>query len=173
VKTAFKDNLTNLYINDIKQDFNVLKEDMWNWIKNGECDKLSKKLRIKFARLPLDLKLSENNPEKWKLCSAIFLTWLDEMGMRIDGEKIIGHRVIDAVLIENDDNVAIIEIKYTETGKSLDSLINKSFKQIHEKEYYLPYEDSNVSLIALAFKDRQVKNGIITAVKCKIEKWNY
>ncbi|MDR3222107.1 MAG: hypothetical protein LBT66_00005, partial [Methanobrevibacter sp.] len=58
-------------------------------------------------------------------------------------------------------------------NKSLDSLINESFKQIHEKEYYLPYEDSDITLIALAFKDRQIKNGTITDVKCKIEKWNY
>ncbi|MDR3290765.1 MAG: PD-(D/E)XK nuclease domain-containing protein, partial [Methanobrevibacter sp.] len=99
------------------------------------------------------------------------LTWLDEMGMRFDGEKTIGHGVIDTVIEENDDHVAVVEIKYSEDPKkSLDSLINESFKQIHEKEYYLPYEDRDVSLIALAFKDRPIKNGIITDVKCKIDK---
>jgi hypothetical protein len=93
------------------------------------------------------------------------------MGMRFDGEKTIGHGVIDTVIEENDDHVAVVEIKYSEDPKkSLDSLINESFKQIHEKEYYLPYEDRDVSLIALAFKDRPIKNGIITDVKCKIDK---
>jgi hypothetical protein len=135
---------------------------------------LAKKLRIKFAKLSQELKLSKNNPGKWKFYSAIFLAWLDEMGMRFDGEKSIGQGVIDAVLIESDEHVAVIEIKFTEQEKkSLNSLINESLKQIHEKEYYLPYEDSNISLIALAFKDRSIKNGVITDVKCKIEKWNY
>jgi hypothetical protein len=170
VEQAYKDNLTNMYIDELKDEFNILEKDMWDWIKNKECDKLAKKLRIKFARLPLNLKLSEKNKEKWKLYSAIFLAWLDEMGMEMDGEKAIGHGIIDAVLIENDDHVAIIEIKYTEDeNKSLDSLINESFKQIYDKEYYLPFEDSNISLIALAFKDRQIKNGTITDVKCKIK----
>jgi hypothetical protein len=135
---------------------------------------LAKKLRIKFAKLSQELKLSKNNPGKWKFYFAIFLAWLDEMGMRFDGEKSIGQGVIDAVLIESDEYVAVIEIKFIEQEKkSLDSLINESLKQIHEKEYYLPYEDSNVSLITLAFKDRPIKNGVITDVKCKIEKWNY
>ncbi|KZX12819.1 ATP-binding protein [Methanobrevibacter curvatus] len=172
VEQAYKDNLTNMYIDELKEEFNILEKDMWDWIKNKECDKLAKKLRIKFARLPLNLKLSEQNPEKWKLYSAIFLAWLDEMGMEMNGEKTISHGIIDGVLVENDDHVAIIEIKYTENeNKSLDSLINESFKQIYDKEYYLPFEDSNVSLIALAFKDRPIKNGTITDVKCKIKSW--
>jgi hypothetical protein len=96
------------------------------------------------------------------------------MGMKIDGEKNMAHGTIDATIEENDEHVAIVEIKYSEyPKKSLNSLINECFKQIHEKEYYLPYEDSDVSLIALALKDRPIKNGTITDVKCKIEKWNY
>ncbi|MDR3223797.1 MAG: ATP-binding protein [Methanobrevibacter sp.] len=173
VEQAYKDNLTNIYLCDVKDEFDNLQKDMWDWIRNGDCDKLAKKLKIKLSRLPLTLRLSKENTEKWKLYSAIFLTWLDEMGMRIDGEKTISHGIIDTVLEENDDHIAIVEIKYSENpNKSLNSLINESFKQIHEKEYYLPYEDSDVSLIALAFKDRQIKNGTITDVKCKIEKWN-
>ncbi|MDR3290989.1 MAG: ATP-binding protein, partial [Methanobrevibacter sp.] len=171
VEQAYKDNLTNIYLEDVKNEFDNLQNDMWDWIRNGECDKLAKKLKIKLSRLPYSLRLSKENTEKWKLYSAIFLTWLDEMGMRFDGEKTIGHGVIDTVIEENDDHIAVVEIKYSEDPKkSLDSLINESFKQIHEKEYYLPYEDRNVSLIALVFKDRPIKNGIITDVKCKIDK---
>ncbi|MDR3222930.1 MAG: ATP-binding protein [Methanobrevibacter sp.] len=174
VRQAYKDNLTNIYLADVKDEFDNLQNDMWDWIRNGECDKLAKKLKIKLSRLPYSLRLSKENTEKWKLYSAIFLTWLDEMGMRFDGEKTIGHGIIDTVIEENDDHVAVVEIKYSEDPKkSLDSLINESFKQIHEKEYYLPYEDRNVSLIALVFKDRAIKNGIITDVKCKIEILNH
>ncbi|MDR3222388.1 MAG: ATP-binding protein [Methanobrevibacter sp.] len=174
VEQAYKSNLTDIYLKKVDKDFKVIQDDMWAWIRNGDCDILAKKLRIKFSRLPLTLRLSKKNKEKWKLYSAIFLTWLDTMGMRIDGEKSIGHGIIDTIIEENDDHIAVVEIKYSEDpNKSLDSLINESFKQIHEKEYYLPYEDSDITLIALAFKDREIKNGIITDVKCKIEKWNY
>ncbi|MDR3290810.1 MAG: ATP-binding protein [Methanobrevibacter sp.] len=170
VEQAYKENLTNIYLADVKNEFDNLQNDMWDWIRNGECDMLAKKLKIKLSRLPYSLRLSKENTEKWKLYSAIFLTWLDEMGMRFDGEKTIGHGIIDTVIEENDDHVAVVEIKYSEDPKkSLDSLINESFKQIHEKEYYLSYEDRDVSLIALVFKDRPIKNGIITDVKCKIE----
>jgi hypothetical protein len=173
VEQAYKDNLANIYLCDVKDEFDNLQKDMWDWIRNGDSDKLAKKLKIKLSRLPFALRLTKENTEKWKLYSAIFLSWLDEMGMRFDGEKTIGHGIIDTVIEENDDHVAVVEIKYTEDPKkSLDSLINDSFKQIHEKEYYLPYEDRDVSLIALAFKDRPIKNGTITDVKCKIEKWN-
>jgi hypothetical protein len=174
VEQAYKSNLTDIYLKKVDDDFKIIQDDMWTWIKNGDCDILAKKLRIKFSRLPLTLRLSKKNKEKWKLYSAIFLTWLDTMGMRIDGEKSIGHGIIDTIIEENDDHIAVVEIKYSEDpNKSLDSLINESFKQIHEKEYYLPYEDSDITLIALAFKDREIKNGTITDVKCKIEKWNY
>jgi hypothetical protein len=77
---------------------------------------------------------------------------------KLDGEKSIVHGIIDAVLIESDEHVAVIEIKSTESeNRSLNSLINESFKQIDEKAYYLPYENSNISLIAIAFKDRPIK----------------
>lgn len=174
VNQAYKNNLTKIYVSDVGDDFNTLADEMWEWIKNGECDKLAKKLKIKLSRIPFSLRLNKESSEKWKIYSAIFLTWLDTMGMRFDGEKIISHGIIDTVIEENDDHVAVVEIKYSENPKkSLDSLINESFKQIHEKEYYLPYEDSDVTLIALVFKDRQIKNSVITDVKCKIEKWNY
>ncbi|MDR2545433.1 MAG: AAA family ATPase [Methanobrevibacter sp.] len=174
VEQAYKDNLTNIYLGKVADDFNIIKDDMWTWIRDGDCDKLAKKLKIKLSRIPFSLRLSKKSTEKWKLYSTILLTWLDEMGMRIDGEKVIGHGIIDTVIEEDDDHVAIVEIKYSEDPKaSLDSLIKKSFKQINDKEYYIPYEDSNVSLIALALKDRPIKNGTITDVKCKIKKWNY
>jgi len=174
VEQAYENNLVDIYLSKVDEEFNVLQDDMWDWIRNGDCDKLAKKLKIKLSRLPQAVRLSKENVEKWKLYSAVFLTWLDKMGVIFDGEKNIGHGVIDTIIEENDEHVAIVEIKYSEDSKkSLDSLINESFKQIHEKEYYLPYEDSDVSLLALAFKDREIKNGIITDVKCKIEKWNY
>jgi hypothetical protein len=174
VEQAYENNLVDIYLSKVDEEFNILQDDMWDWIRNGDCDKLAKKLKIKLSRLPQAVRLSKKNVEKWKLYSAVFLTWLDKMGVIFDGEKNIGHGVIDTIIEENDEHVAIVEIKYSEDPKkSLDSLINESFKQIHEKEYYLPYEDSDVSLLALAFKDREIKNGIITDVKCKIEKWNY
>ncbi|MDR2544561.1 MAG: ATP-binding protein [Methanobrevibacter sp.] len=174
VEQAYENNLVDIYLNKVDEEFDILQDDMWNWIRNGDCEKLAKKMKIKLSRLPQAVRLSKENVEKWKLYSAVFLTWLDKMGVIFDGEKNIGHGVIDTIIEENDEHVAIVEIKYSEDSKkSLDSLINESFKQIHEKEYYLPYEDSDVSLLALAFKDRKIKNGIITDVKCKIEKWNY
>ncbi|MDR2623991.1 MAG: hypothetical protein LBC39_05415 [Methanobrevibacter sp.] len=51
VETSFKDNLTRMYVDEVEDDFNDFKNDMWSWIKNRDFDNLAKKLKIKIIYL--------------------------------------------------------------------------------------------------------------------------
>jgi hypothetical protein len=62
-----------MYLNNIEKEFSILKKDMGEWIKNGDCDKLAKKSRIKFAKLPYNLKLTENNPKNGNFTQQLLL----------------------------------------------------------------------------------------------------
>jgi hypothetical protein len=98
------------------------------------------------------------------------------MGFEVQGEKAIKHGRMDGVFEDfNNNHVVIVEIKYTEDPLiKLDNVIKKANKQMHKKEYWLPYEDRKVSLLALAFKDEKIdEDTIITLSRCKIEDFDW
>jgi hypothetical protein len=84
-------------------------------------------------------------------------------------ERTIEDGRIDFVLENiNTEQVLITEMKYTaDQSKSLDTLINKSFKQIKDKKYWWAYT-GQIKLMALVLKDIKIDKGFITKVKCKI-----
>lgn len=40
-----------MYVDEVEDDFNDFKNDMWSWIKNRDFDNLAKKLKIKIIYL--------------------------------------------------------------------------------------------------------------------------
>ncbi|KZX10751.1 ATP-binding protein [Methanobrevibacter filiformis] len=170
VESAFKDNLKNLYLEDLENDFNASHAEFWNEIINGGCEKLSAKLEISIARLPYYLKPKKGNKEKWKFYSIIFAIWAESMGFQVIEEKAIQTGRIDFVLENREKNyVLIVEMKYTQDQSiSLDTLLRESFEQIQNRKYWRPYKGNEIRLMALGLKDTEIDDMIFTDVKCKI-----
>ncbi|MDR3290977.1 MAG: PD-(D/E)XK nuclease domain-containing protein [Methanobrevibacter sp.] len=100
----------------------------------------------------------------------IFTIWAEEADFYLTVEKAIEDGRIDFILENNKkDQTVIVEMKYTsDQSKSLDSLINKAFKQIEHKKYWWAYT-GEIKLMALALKDIKIDKGVITDVKCRIK----
>jgi hypothetical protein len=98
------------------------------------------------------------------------------MGFHVQNEKAIKQGRMDGVFEDfNNDHVVIVEIKYSEDQSiKIDNLITKAIKQLHKKEFWLPYEGRKISLLALAFKDEKIdEDTIITRARCKIEDFDW
>ncbi|MDR2545777.1 MAG: ATP-binding protein, partial [Methanobrevibacter sp.] len=171
VEQAYKDNLLNIYLNEVEEDIIDVRGKLWEDIKKGDCESLSDYLEIQFDEIPYHLNLT-NKRDRWKVKQIIFLKLVEYMGFKAKGEVTISQGRIDAVF-RNKNHIIVSEVKYTQNQKkSIDDLMNKSLNQIHEKQYYRIYKKKNynVILIALAFKDIKInKKDILTEVKCKIE----
>jgi hypothetical protein len=174
VEQAYENNLKELYVGEFKDKYTNIRTKLWKDINNGKCNSLAYRLQSDISNIsPF---LNRDDGDNWKNYEIIFLTWMNVMGFSIQGEKAIKHGRMDGVFEDFDnDHVVIVEIKYTEDQSiKIDDLINKASKQIHKKEYWLPYEGRKVSLLALAFKDEKIDNNtIITRVRCKIEDFDW
>jgi Holliday junction resolvase-like predicted endonuclease len=171
VETAFVDNLTEIYLNDIEQDIIDSQVTLWESIKNADSETLANYLEIQYNESPYQLNIN-NKRERWKVKQVIFSNILNVLGFKAKGEVSISQGRMDAIF-RNKNYVVVTEVKYTQDQKkSLDELVNTALNQIHEKRYYHIYEKKNyhVILLALAFKDIKInKKDILTEVKCKIE----
>jgi hypothetical protein len=170
VEQAYEDNLTKLYIEKFENKFKNSKKAIWDEIISGNCKKLSENLRAFIVGIPYHNRISIDNKEKWKVYSLLFKIWAEEADFYLTEEKAIEDGRIDFVLEDNKQNqTLIVEMKYTaDQSKSLDSLINESFKQIENKKYWWAYTD-DIRLMALAIKDIKIDDGFTTDVKCKIK----
>jgi hypothetical protein len=154
VEQAYKDNLLNIYLNDVEKDIIDSRIRLWESIKNADCESLSNYLEIQYNETPYQLNIN-NKRERWKVKQTIFLNLLTNMNFKPKGEIAITQGRIDAVF-RNKNYVVVTEVKYTQNQKkSIDDLVNEALNQIHEKRYYHIYEKKNyhVILLALAFKD--------------------
>ncbi|KZX16942.1 ATP-binding protein [Methanobrevibacter filiformis] len=68
VEIGFKDNLLDLYTEKIENRFKKSQEAIWEDILNGNCEKLSKKLRAYISGLPYYLRMSKENKENHHSC---------------------------------------------------------------------------------------------------------
>jgi hypothetical protein len=174
VETAFKDNLTELYLGEFKDKYVNIRKELWEDINNGKCNTLAYRLQSDISIL--SSLLNREGGDNWKNYTVVFLTWMTAMGFHVQNEKTIKHGRMDGVFEDfNNGHVVIVEIKYTEDQSiKIDNLIKKAIEQLHKKEYWLPYEGRKVSLIALAFKDEKIDNDtIITRTRCKIEDFDW
>ncbi|MDR1819484.1 MAG: ATP-binding protein [Methanobrevibacter sp.] len=174
VKQAYKNNLLDLYIDEVEEDIINSHKQLWEDIKNGDCESLADYLEIQFGEIPYYLNLT-NKRDRWKLKQTIFLKLLEYMGFKTKGEVAISQGRIDATFRDK-EHVVVCEVKYTQNQrKPLNELVDEALNQIHEKQYYRLYEKKKflVILLALAFKDVKInEKNTLTKVKCKIEKIN-
>ncbi|KZX17221.1 ATP-binding protein [Methanobrevibacter filiformis] len=175
VKQAYKDNLINFYLSEVEEDILDFQDELWEDIKNGDCESLTNYLEIQLGEIPYYLNITTRN-DRWKVKQTIFLLLLKNMGFKIRSEVPINQGRIDAVFRDK-KQVVITEVKYTQDQKkSIDTLVDNALNQIHTKQYYRLYKNKkyNVILLAIAFKDTKInKKDTITEVKCKIEKLDH
>jgi hypothetical protein len=173
VETAFKNNLTEIYIDDFKDKYTNLRSKLWDDINNYKCDRLASQLQDDININPSYLNLGDK--ENWKIYESLFLHWMNIMGFDVSGEKIIKAGRIDGVFKDSNNNhVIICEAKYTQSSsKTLDKLIEEALDQLKDKRYWMPYTTRKISLFAIAFKDEIIYDDkTMTLVKCKIEDFN-
>jgi hypothetical protein len=170
VEQAYKDNFLKLYMKKFENKFKISQQTMWDELINGNCKRLSENLRAFITGIPYYNRISMDNEEKWKIYSMIFTIWAEAAGFYLTVERTIEDGRIDFVLENiNTEQVLIVEMKYTaDQSKSLDTLINETFKQIKDKKYWWAYT-GQIKLMALVLKDIKIDKGFITNVKCKIK----
>ncbi|MCL2115483.1 MAG: ATP-binding protein [Methanobrevibacter sp.] len=86
----------------------------------------------------------------------LFLSLLNLIGFFAIGET-PGSKGTPDILIKKDNLVVVCELKYS-LDKPLDHLATEAMNQIKDKEYYKPYLNYDVILLAVAFGDREVKS---------------
>jgi hypothetical protein len=92
-----------------------------------------------------------------KYYHSLFLSWMNVLGFKAQGEVMTGSGRIDAVL-EQPDTIIVSELKYHAKTKTA-TLLRNAMKQIHDKRYYEKYQGvgKKIVLLALAFSGKEVK----------------
>ena len=86
----------------------------------------------------------------------LFLAMLSLMGFFVIGERPNSKGTPD-IIIKKDNLIVVCELKYS-LDEPLEHLATEAIKQIKDNEYYKPYLDYDVVLLAIAFGDREVKS---------------
>ncbi|MFH0735896.1 MAG: AAA family ATPase [bacterium] len=124
-----------------------------NYLSNKKYDDFFITLKSLFASIPYMLK--KDNEAYYH---SIFYIIMLLMGADIEVEKITSKGRIDGV-IEYDDIIYIIEIKYLRTTNSINKLLSAAINQIKEKEYYMLYlaKNKQIKLIAIAINNNTLE----------------
>jgi hypothetical protein len=157
VKNALLKQLLNLYSTCPIERADILRNDMQQQIYELNAAGLRDSFRELLFSVPYQLE--KGTEASWH---AIFLTGMKLLGFnKIDAEKSVAGGRIDILLKQPDGSIVIAEIKY-HAKKRIESLLDDALKQIHEKQYYQPYANRNVTLLGIAFTGNDVD--------CKFEK---
>ncbi|MDR2545141.1 MAG: ATP-binding protein [Methanobrevibacter sp.] len=127
-------------------------------IKNDE-ESLQRSFNILLSNIPYSLYYNVKEDIREANYHMMFLSWLQLLGLDIQGGVLTSKGRMDAIL-KKDDLIVVIEIKYSQ-NKSLSRMLNEALSQIRKKEYYKSYINDKPILLAVAIKDRDVA--------CKIE----
>ncbi|MDR1221843.1 MAG: PD-(D/E)XK nuclease domain-containing protein, partial [Tannerella sp.] len=82
-----------------------------------------------------------------KYYHSLFMSWMNVLGFKAQGEVMTGQGRIDAVL-EQPDTVVVCELKYHSKTKT-STLLRHAIKQIHDKNYYGKYLGKGKKIILL------------------------
>ena len=161
VKNAFGKHLLNTYTNYSNGDLNPLKKKIMKEIYSLDGDGLTKSFEFLLARIPYHLHVKNES-----YYHSLLLSWLIVYGFDIKSEDLTSDGRIDAIL-ERKDSVVITEFKYShdkedEDGKvtkakSIATLFDDAFTQIHDKEYYKKYYNKNkIILLGVAISNKDI-----------------
>jgi hypothetical protein len=151
VGESFTKYLLNVYTNYPMNDVNGLRIKMQKNFLNKDNNGLNINLREMLANIPFHL--YGNNESYYH---SIFLVWLLLLGFKIDGEISTNIGRMDAVLLINKE-AFIIEIKFDKNKNKIDNLVEEVLNQIIDKRYYEKYLTYNLTLLGIAYADKEVK----------------
>jgi hypothetical protein len=157
VDESFYGYLLGIYTNKTIGKVQPLAKKMLKYILKADEYNLTKSLEALLSNIPyiLHQKIEDKNEAYYHI---LFLSWMKLMGFDIQGEIQTIKGRIDAVLKQKEE-VVVMEIKYGE-NESIDKLLDDAMEQIEKMEYYKPYQDKNITLLAIAFKEKEVGSRI-------------
>lgn len=120
-----------------------LHEQMFSYLEAENIDAFIQMMRSLFADIPFPLHIREE-----AYYHSLFYMILKLLGAEISAEIVTDKGRIDGVL-ECDERIYIIECKYGEPGRKMDTLTQNAIKQIHEKKYYEPFLSSGKKILLL------------------------
>ncbi|MDR1224243.1 MAG: ATP-binding protein, partial [Tannerella sp.] len=108
-------------------------------------------VRTMLEDIPYDIQIGNE-----KYYHSLFLSWMNVLGFKAQGEMLTGSGRIDAVL-EQTDTVVVCELKYHSKTKTV-TLLRRAIKQIHDNYYYGKYlgKGKKIVLLGLAFSGKEV-----------------
>ncbi|MDR0911083.1 MAG: ATP-binding protein [Methanobrevibacter sp.] len=142
------------YINTNEGFVDATLKNMLNYIINLDNVSLQRSIESQIHKIP-NILYGELKKEIEAHYKILTISWMQLLGFEIDQEIMTIKGRLDGIL-KRDDLIVIMEFKFSKT-KSFDYMIKDAFNQIIKKEYYKPYQNKKVILLALAFKPRDVK----------------
>jgi hypothetical protein len=175
---SITENLFTNFYTKAENNFLSRKKEIWEDLKKGSCETLSKYLKKEIVNTPYQLKI-----RNWKYYQTLIYAALKSLGFQTNSEVSMFSGRLDITIEEEDTyypftdekgNAIIVEVKYTQQQKNdIAKLATKSLNQIKEKGYYELYEDNNIIMIGLAIKEIKLKSGGSKInLKCQIENIN-
>ncbi|MDR1819013.1 MAG: ATP-binding protein [Methanobrevibacter sp.] len=163
VEVSITENLFTNFYTKAENNFLSKRKEIWEDLKKGSCETLSKYLKKEIINTPYQLKI-----RNWKYYQTLIYAALKSLGFQTNSEVSMFSGRLDIAIEEEDThypftdekgNAIIVEVKYTQQNNDVNKLATKALNQIKEKGYYEPYEDNNIIMIGLAIKEIKLKSG--------------
>ncbi|MDR2621348.1 MAG: PD-(D/E)XK nuclease domain-containing protein, partial [Dysgonamonadaceae bacterium] len=124
---------------------------MSSQLQTGDAEGFAQSVRTMLANIPYNIQIGNE-----KYYHSLFLSWMNILGFKAQGEILTGSGRIDAVL-EQPDTIIVSELKYHAKTKT-NALLRQAIKQIHDKKYYEKYleQGKKIVLLGLAFSGKEV-----------------
>jgi hypothetical protein len=151
------------YTNHTSNFLIPMAKDMLNSIIHLDSESLQKSFEILLHKIP-NILYGDIKKELEAYYKILLMSWIQLLGFQIDSEIQTIKGRLDAVL-KHENLVLIIEFKFS-LKDDLDKMINNAFSQIIKNEYYKPYQNKKVILLAVAFKSRDIKCELKTLEEC-------
>ena len=155
VDESFYSYLLGAYVNKSAGTLQPLVKKMVKYLLMADEEGLTNTLETLLASIPYQLHSQVKKNEAFY--HILFLSWMRAMGFDIQGEVQTNKGRIDVILRQK-EQIVVIEIKYSE-NKEVNKLLDDAMDQIMKTEYYKPYQDQNVILLAIAFKEENMEVG--------------
>jgi hypothetical protein len=129
----------------------TLTEKMYEQLQSLDAEGFAQSVRTMLEDIPYDIQIGNE-----KYYHSLFLSWMNVLGFKAQGEMLTGQGRIDAVL-EQSDTVVVCELKYHSKTRTV-TLLRRAIKQIHDKNYYGKYlgKGKKIVLLGLAFSGKEV-----------------
>jgi hypothetical protein len=118
-------------------------EQMFEYLNSENIEACIQLMQSLFAGIPFPLHIREE-----AYYHSLFYMILKLLGADVSAEVVTDKGRIDGVL-ECDERIYIIECKYGEPGRTMETLTQNALRQIHEKKYYEPFLNKGKKILLL------------------------